>query len=171
VLAGHTVGFLRVRPVREGVAVLRVGEAALRVVIAPPIVSPGKAGPVIHTPVQGAVAWGEVTVGADWFDAPLHGPDAAADVELVLGDGTRVGLAEQSPPSEGPARTGAFLLDFTGREPGPLTLHVEITAPTGTVTRGPTRWIDVVDPSANGAAVVASEAETHHGRSATVKGP
>jgi len=169
VLAGRSRGMLRLRPLRAGVATLTLGGAGdgaregasieIAVASASSAAVMRAPRPRIFTPLDGAVAWGTVTVGVELFDDPMQAPGAPREVRVVMGDGTALEPIEQTQPDEGPTRRVAFELDLRGREPGPVKLVAEAASAGGRVWRSAAVWLDVVRPGAAGFSLMASEAE------------
>ncbi len=163
VLAGQSRGMLRLQPLREGEARLTVGGADIDVMVKPASSSGlmREHRPRIFTPVDGAVAWGVVTVGVELFDDPVQVPGGPREVSLVLDDGTRLEPVEQSELKEGPTRRVAFEVDLSGRDPGPVKLIAQAhrAGDAGDVMRSPVVWVDVVAPGGAGTSLAADEAE------------
>ncbi len=123
VLAGETLGFVRVLGRAEGEAMLRLEQARL-----PVEVLGQEAGaltrartPRLVAPPAGAVVWGSVGVGAKWTDD--LGVVDPASVRLRLPDGTRLEPVEHGP--RGSDGWAAFEIDAATLPVGPLRLVVE----------------------------------------------
>ncbi len=162
VIAGHTTGFVRVRPTREGVTTLTVGDATLSIHVAPE--SPATAAnrrPVIHTPSAGAMAWGKIAVGVDLFVDSAGTADQGPKVQLVLPDGKRLDPITQTDPKAGPTRQLGFELDLATHKPGSMRLIAEAVDTAGQVTQSRAVWVQVVDTAAAGASLILEEAEAH----------
>ena len=123
VLAGETLGFVRVLGREPGEAMLRLEQARL-----PVEVLGQEAGaltrartPRLVAPPAGAVVWGSVGVGAKWTDD--LGVVDPASVRLRLPDGTRLEPLEHGP--RGSDGWAAFEIDAATLPVGPLRLVVE----------------------------------------------
>ena len=124
VLAGETLGFLRVRAAGEGRARLTLGpkDAAATLYIdampSPAAAEVRQTAPTIVSPADGAVVWGTVGVSVEVFSPG----DAPGEVSLVTPGGERVYPVEQTDPDAGPLYQFGFTLDTDAFEPGTLTL-------------------------------------------------
>jgi hypothetical protein len=114
VLAGESLGYLRIRPLALGAATLHVEGQDLRLSIvpgerpAPP--------PEITTPVAGSEVWGKIAVGAELFSTR-----AAADARTVvlrLPDGTELAAESRPGPRDGSHLRFAFTVDADRLPPG-----------------------------------------------------
>ncbi len=161
VLAGQTLGFLRVRAEREGAATLTVGHggrAAELYIDARP--SPAAAemrtvSPTISSPADGAVIWGEIGVSIELFATAASGE--APTVRLRLPDGGTYDPIPTNEPQEGPRYRFGFTFDADAYPPGPVDLTPELVADDGSVTPGPAVTLYVHRPAA--AELLTGEAE------------
>lgn len=125
VLAGHTLGFVRVRPLKQGKATLVVGGAKLpvetRVASMEAELFPRR--PVIVGPAQLAAVWGKVTLGVEHYFDPLDPASAKADeppaIELKLATGESLGQAKPVPLESAPIYHYVFELDADKLPTGP----------------------------------------------------
>ncbi|MEM1211504.1 MAG: hypothetical protein AAGI68_04315 [Planctomycetota bacterium] len=166
VLAGHTTGFIRVRP-RPGLnkpaqASLRVEDATLLVHLQPAPADPASsdAAPAIRTPVQGAAVWGKVAIAVEWPLDPDQPHLRTADPILRLQPGTTLQPHHVGILQDAPYRQAVFLLDTKRFSPGILRLTPVLTHGQGQAQRttGKPVTIRVVRPDKS--RLVQREAET-----------
>lgn len=131
-LAGHATGFARIRTLSPGDAVLRAGDATmrLRVLSERPAALIAKMRPVITSPSEESAAWGVIAVGADiWVGAPGVDRMAAPDALLHLPDGRELPPSAMFPPVDGPFWRLAFEMDADSLQPGDHELFVSCRSP------------------------------------------
>lgn len=122
-LGGHDIGFLRIRGITPGEAMLRVGTAQVRVRVVPGSNRElfRESAPRILMPVAGSTVWGRFGVGVEVFDDPLE-----ERRPVVLRVGNRViQPTSESPPSMGPFRRVVFHIDADALPAGVVTLRAE----------------------------------------------
>jgi len=126
VLAGESIGFLRVRGKREGETRLEFGGASLVVrVIAPRVPDAERARPRIVVPAPGACVWGGFSVGVEVDE------DFASRVELRRSGGKALAPRADGGPALGPTRRLRFDLAPEDVSPGPLVLRAVTIQPGG----------------------------------------
>lgn len=121
-LDGETLGYVRVRGVAEGEAVLKIGEASIRVVVRESSAMVGDgARLVIAGPVSGAAVWGRVTVGVELWDAEPIGISSSA-VRLRVPGGKVLTPTATTPSAGRPWSEARFEFDATELPPGAASL-------------------------------------------------
>jgi len=110
VLAGETIGFLRVRGAATGSTSLTIGDASMKVVVR----EDERSFAIEHTPrivgpATGAVAWGTIGVGVEIFE-----PDSWSSLYLELPDGALIAPTRESRPRQGPWHKASFEVDLDG---------------------------------------------------------
>lgn len=132
VIAGHSLGFCRIRAVRPGSATLQLGEGKLAIHVAneSPVALTERMRPVISSPVQHAALCGKVAVGAEvWVGAVGCDRKNAPAAKLVLPDGTKLAAVEAFPPLDGPFWRYVFEVDCDKVKPGEQAWTVECPLP------------------------------------------
>lgn len=146
VLKGQTIGYMRVEGVTPGIATLTVGNRTLRLEIADRS-SPFhqmQARPEIISPVNGAVVWGGVGVGVEWFDDPLN---PLTDCRVTINGGKALTPESISTPAEGPTRRASFTLPADASSQGTVELVATLSDRNGKTVSSRTTRIRVIDPS------------------------
>ena len=134
VLAGETLGFLRVRAAEPGRARLTLGPkgaAATLYIDARPspaaVAELRQTPPTIVSPADGAVVWGTIGVSIEVF-SPAGDP---GEVGLVTPDGERLYPVERTDPDAGPLHRFGFTVDTDGYGAGPITFTAVADTPGG----------------------------------------
>lgn len=149
VLAGQTLGWMRVRGVRPGATQVRLGGAVLRVEVVPRRAGPDSsmAGrPRIVGPADGAVVWGRFAAGVEIDDLE---PAPGSSVELRLSTGQRLPPEEDGFPACGPLRRCVFAIDAEKLAAGECFLQAVVSLADGTEQVGERVRVHVVHPSAD----------------------
>jgi hypothetical protein len=123
ILAGHSMGFMRVRGLKTGSTTILTGHAQLDVTVYRHrrIDPPANEFPVILSPPNGAFLWGDVTAAVEVFRDPISSAGTIAPVVLEA-LGTRVfEAAGESPPGEGPFVRTTFSITESLLPPGSAT--------------------------------------------------
>lgn len=153
VLAGQTLGFVRVRISGAGSGVLKVGDAMLAFEARKPALEAElfDRQPVLVGPAQFAAVWGKVAVGVQVLvdhASGATGPVAKAQpkVELKLTSGRSLGMAEAVAVESAPLRHFVFLLDADALPPGPAELIAAVTDADGSVRTSEPLTLSIVQP-------------------------
>jgi len=135
VLAGETIGYVRVRGLRAGETDLDVAGETLRVrVIAPRTNDPARFAPEIIGPAPGAVVWGTISVGVLLREPADDG--GLRDVTLRGSDGSVLHPVADSRLETRPLRQLRFEIDTDAQPPGPLELTAVATDDAGVEQAG-----------------------------------
>ncbi len=120
-LAGQTIGYLRVRPLKTGACDLTIGASTLAVTVVEERTVAGRErpGPRIVGPATGAAVWGKVAVGVQSLDLPNT---ARPPVEVRLSNGSTLSPVSETSERQGPTRHVLFEFDADALPPGPLTI-------------------------------------------------
>lgn len=131
VLAGESIGYLRVRGLAEGETELRVGTTEVSIRVRTPIASSpaNQVEAEIVSPVPGAVVWGSFSVGVRITPGISVESSKAHEVRLRLPDGTRLAPQGELPSGRGPYRRLHFLVDTSTMPSGALELIAEAYLP------------------------------------------
>ena len=145
VLAGYTLGFLRVRGVCEGSISIRAGTTRLNVSVYDlrRIEPAASEVPIILSPPNGAFLWGTVTAAAEVFRDPLvarEKPDTIVLEALGLREFTQ---KSESPPEEGPFVRSVFEMTETLLPYGHVTLVARSLDSHGNPTQSPPLQVEV----------------------------
>jgi uncharacterized protein (DUF1800 family) len=135
VLAGHSLGFMRVRGLKAGSTTIRAGDAHLDLIVyrLRRIDPPASEFPTFLSPPNGAFLWGDVTAAVEIFRDPLSPPDSYSPVVLDALGIRRFEADRESLPEEGPFVLTTFLLKQSLLPPGPATFIA-----TGSTSQGVT---------------------------------
>ncbi len=169
ILAGQTIGFVRVRGHKAGTATLTVGGGAKITVQVGARFDDAyrreQAMPKIVSPVSGAVVWGEVYVGVEMFDDPLRwgdgdsNGDETRDVRLNAPTGVVVRRLDDESHVRGPHRYATFAIDVRGCDAGAIELVPVLKSVAGDVM-GDAVTLHVLEESmATGESLMVGEAE------------
>ncbi len=142
VLAGQTLGFVRVRGKHSGSGWLRIGESKIEIHVSDPIDAPVE--PRIVSPVGAAAVWGTVGLSVEVVDRP---GETVREISVALSDGSRLSAASQSPTSMGPHRRVFFSLETDNLPDGELVAWPVATKPDGDAERGAGVAMRVVRPA------------------------
>jgi uncharacterized protein (DUF1800 family) len=162
VLAGHSIGYLRLKVTGPGVSKLSIGQASITLEAKqPPNVEPlNFSKPKIISPVDYAIAWGKIGISAEIADNLLMFGQDRPNVRLRLPDGSLIEPVEQTKPIFGPTRRFGYEIDLDRFEPGPVELIPQAVDAQGRVTPGEPLVIQVIaTPSAD--QLIIGEAEAH----------
>lgn len=143
VVAGATLGYLRVAGVGPGRSVVLVGGAPLTVYVVEGRGAAIAPAPRITGPADGAVVWGGVMVGVELTDPPHALGEARATVTLQLPDGTELAPTISPRDPAHPLRRYAFRLAPDALPAGAHRLRAIARAPSGATTTNDVtvRWI------------------------------
>ncbi|MFU8892176.1 MAG: DUF1800 family protein [Luteolibacter sp.] len=131
-LAGHEIGFARIRTLAPGAVVLRNGESTMRVNVTTerPLSLVRQMRPRFTSPSENSAVWGTVAIGAEmWVGAPGVDRMAAPDAKLRLPDGRELVADESFPPVDGPFWRLVFHLDTTTLPPGESSFTISAKPP------------------------------------------
>jgi hypothetical protein len=133
VLKGQTIGYLRVRGIREGEDSLRVGSAelAVRIKRRSRLDELSNAPPRLLSPVHGSFVWGEFTAAVECFHDPLDPRSPQETVRLLLPGGTSVKAGRVSSDVEGPFHRLLFTVDARTLPAGPGQFILRSSRPDG----------------------------------------
>ncbi len=141
ILAGHHLGFARLRGAAGGEATLSIGDARVPVVVVGQSEERGfdsLAPPRFTAPAEGAAAWGVIGVGAEVHAvAPGPGRDHPPHLRLRLPDGSELEPVALVPPVDGPFWRAHFELDTMTLSPGANALQLVARPAAGTGSGGP----------------------------------
>lgn len=131
ILAGQTTGYIVVRPIAEGHATLRMGDAelAVRIVPRPSLVMAEFDRPTIEGPSNGAAIWGKVSVGVSYWDvaSSIDGEPHPEQGAWLLVQGLEpMRPARTTNPDDGPLVHACFEFDAGDVPDGPLRLVARI---------------------------------------------
>ncbi|MEM6551755.1 MAG: DUF1800 family protein [Planctomycetota bacterium] len=128
VLAGHTIGFVRVRP-KPGLsqptnATLTIGSATLQLRLQPtPLDQPDPLTlPTITTPTEGAAIWGTLTTAVEWPIDPDQPHLANAQPALRLDDNQTLKPVAITQFQNAPYKQAVFEIDAEQLPPGTVRL-------------------------------------------------
>ena len=164
VLAGQSVGYVRVRGLETGKTTLTIGGTSLDIHVQSPPADPAGAtplleqhAPLITSPTPGSVLWGDLFVTVELFHDPVQTAGDTAGVSLVLPDGDALPLVDDRFLDDGPTRQLTFALHAATLDPGPLTLTAVANWPGRTPLQSPVVAVHVAHPEPD--ALIADEAE------------
>lgn len=131
VLAGETLGWLRVEALEEGSARLTLGDAQLEVLVRPlPAHAPiGTVAARVTVPADGAVVWGTFSVGVE-VDTGLELSPSDLDVYLEV-NGDRIEPGSTALANAGPTTALRFTVDADALPTGIATLRACVRTPDG----------------------------------------
>ena len=143
VLAGASIGYLRVRGVAPGEVELDVAGSRIRIEVveddrAFSLSSPAR----IVSPASGAVVWGTFGVGVEMFD-----PEGDLTLRLRTHRGQVLSPVAERGASEGPWRTAFFEVDASGWPDGTARLTPVGLRTNGTSTDGQPVMLTVAHPA------------------------
>lgn len=166
ILAGQSMGYAVVRPVREGSATLRIGGASLdlRIVPRPSAVMAEFDRPTIEGPSNGAAVWGKVSVGVSYWDlaAPREGdghPEQGAWLSVQGMEPLRP--ARTTNADDGPLVHACFELDAGELPEGPVRLVARVVDADGRERRSLPTVVRVL--RADSGKLAAGECEDDYG--------
>lgn len=166
VLAGRAVGFAVVRPLREGRAALRAGDASAAVRVErrhSPVLEEFDR-PTIEGPSNGAAVWGRVSVGVSYWNMAASGddpPHAEHGAWLLVQGRDPVRPVRTTTPDEGPLVHACFEFDAADLPEGPVRLIARIVDADGRERRSLPTVVRVL--RADSTALVAGECEEDYG--------
>ncbi|MEM6392910.1 MAG: DUF1800 family protein [Planctomycetota bacterium] len=154
VLAGHTIGFVRVRPkpdlAQPATATLTLQNATLKLQLKPtPLDQPDPlTQPTILAPKQGAAVWGTVTTAVEWPVDPDQPHLANAQPALRIDQGQTLKPIAITRFQNAPYKQAVFEIDTTKLPPGTarLTPILQHNDPDRPDTEGPAIALRVVRP-------------------------
>jgi len=120
-LAGHEIGFTRIRTLATGTVTLKHGDSHMRVNVTSerPLSLVRQMRPRFTSPAANSVVWGTVAIGAEmWVGAPGVDRMIEPDAKLRFPDGREIAADEAFPPVDGPFWRLVFHLDTTKLPPG-----------------------------------------------------
>ncbi|MEM1210322.1 MAG: DUF1800 family protein [Planctomycetota bacterium] len=162
VVVGAEHGVVRMRGLREGQGVLRVGEARVAIDVRdmPEGTEPVFTRPRLATPTMGARVWGEVLVAVELFDdeAVFPGTSRAVTVEVKPANAVSITPIKDTGRDHGPNRLLTFALDASKANPGDTIQLRAVAEHDGRAQHGPWTAIGVVHPTDD--RLIAVEAET-----------
>jgi len=123
ILAGESIGYLRVRALTDGEATLSVGDATLHVDVrsVPESARVRDVRPRLAGPVPDAAVWGKFQIGLDLFPGEERDIDVRADVILAASTGAEFAPATVLTRDHGLARRMTFEVDADELPAGPVT--------------------------------------------------
>ncbi len=154
-LAGHGVGYVRVRGRRVGRTSLNFGGASLAVNVVAPVCSAIEERPAISWPLTSAAVWGTFGVGVEIDRDAL--PEGGT-VELVVGARRRLEPASRTETLVGPTLRFAFDVDVATVPAGWLRL-VPVVRAGSTEVPGDAVEVWVVHPEPRGVEILEAEGE------------
>lgn len=132
ILKGQDTGFVRIRTLSPGEAVLKSGSSRLRVKVTNerPVALLQKMRPRITSPSEGSCVWGTVAIGVEiWVGMPGVDRMAKPEALLHLPDGRKLAAVEAFPPLDGPFWRLVYHLDAASLPPGDCNLKVTSKPP------------------------------------------
>lgn len=156
ILAGQSIGFVRLLGVQTGQTTLRVGTGQLRLtVVEPRSPRPGAfEQPRITTPASGSTAWGVIGVGVEFGVLPTT---VWRDIRLVLPGGQMLEPVAVTGDDRGPIRHATFSVDLAAIGSGIVELRPRVLARNGEALDGEPVVVRSVVPSADDLRVMESE--------------
>lgn len=131
-LAGHEIGFARIRTLAPGKVTLKNSESKMRVNVTSerPLSLLRQMRPRFTSPSENSTVWGTVAIGAEmWVGAPGVNREMAPDAKLHLPDGRQIAANEAFPPVDGPFWRLVFHLDTTTLPPGECEIMISANPP------------------------------------------
>lgn len=131
-LAGHEIGFARIRTLAPGKVTLKNSESKMRVNVTSerPLSLLRQMRPRFTSPSENSTVWGTVAIGAEmWVGAPGVNREMAPDAKLHLPDGGQITANEAFPPVDGPFWRLVFHLDTTTLPPGECEIMISANPP------------------------------------------
>ena len=148
-VAGETLGWLRVRGETCGSTTLHAGGAELAVEVREPIEHARVHRPSarITAPAPGAVVWESFAVGVEVQAGHDEAMRRAPAVRLQLPNGATVEPSDILPLAHGPVRRLVFEVDLAQVPAGPFTFRALVTSPGGEVISSAPRTVTVAHPA------------------------
>ncbi|MFG0329784.1 MAG: DUF1800 family protein [Phycisphaerales bacterium] len=159
VLDGETVGYLRVRGVAPGQTTLTVASAPITLEVTPKR-EPSfdeRYRPVITSPGDGAVVWGEFPIGVEVWPIPNR---PRREITLRLSSGASLEPLGEASSEFGPDRRLAFTMDVTAMPEGSIELVAIATNEAGDEWKSDPVTVTVMHPTDEELIIVEAEAES-----------